>query len=68
MVVTIGLLQYIGFISLCIIEVAFESRPAVLVIIFQLCALQRMLHDSWNVIDLQQAIIILLRRPGSVAE
>ena len=53
--VTIGLLPDTHCICLSIIEVAFESSPAVLITFFQLCALQSMLHDPRNVIDLQGA-------------
>ena len=50
-----GLLQDMHCISLSIIEVAFETSPAVLITFFQLRALQCMLHDPWNVVDLQGA-------------
>ena len=68
MAVAIGLLQDMHCISLSIIEVAFETSPAVLVTFFQLCALQCMLHDPWNVIDLRGATPTMFSRQTSTAE
>ena len=63
----VGLFQNIQCISLSIIEVAFESSPAVLIVLFQLCALQRMRHDPWNVTDLQEAALMFFERQVVIA-
>ena len=67
MAVAICLLQDVHCISLSIIEVAFETSPAVLITFFQLCALQCMLHDPWNVVDLQGATQTSISRQSSTA-
>ena len=67
MAVAICLLQDVHCISLSIVEVAFETSPTVLITFFQLCALQCMLHDPWNVVDLRGATQTSISRQTSTA-